>query len=114
MTIYCDSVIVIYLLDFTGSFQARAKARITALQNVGDRIAVSELTRLECRMKPIRLSDKKSLQQFDDFFARSDVELVPLNTAVFERATELRAATISRLSMHCTWRQLSNSAAAAF
>jgi predicted nucleic acid-binding protein len=91
MTIYCDSVIMIYLLDHTGTFQTRARTRIAALVAAGDRMAVSDLSRLECRVRPIRNGDTASLSQFDNFFARSDVILVPLTTAVYDRATVLRA-----------------------
>jgi uncharacterized protein len=91
MIIYWDSVITIYLLDHTGSFQARARARLAVLEKAGDQIAVSDLSRLECRIKPIRTGDAASLAQFDAFFARPDVQRVPLSTAVYDRATLLRA-----------------------
>jgi hypothetical protein len=83
MIIYWDSVITIYLLDHTGSFQARARARLAVLEKAGDQIAVSDLSRLECRIKPIRTGDAASLAQFDAFFARPDVQRVPLSTAVY-------------------------------
>jgi predicted nucleic acid-binding protein len=91
MRIYFDSVIAIYLLDHTGSFQARAAARLTVLESAGDGIAVSVLTRLECRVKPLALGDATKLAGFDAFFTRPDVLKVPLTTAVYERATLLRA-----------------------
>jgi len=102
MIIYWDSVITIYLLDHTGSFQARARARLATLEKAGDRIAVSDLSRLERRIKPIRTGDAASLAQFDAFFARPDVQRVPLSTAVYDRATLLRATYNSKLgdSLH--------------
>lgn len=54
MLIYFDSVTVIYLLDHTGPSQQRAVARLTTLLAAGDRIAVSDLTRLKCRVKPMK------------------------------------------------------------
>jgi predicted nucleic acid-binding protein len=62
-----------------------------ALERAADRIAVSDLSRLECRLKPIRSGDAASLAQFDAFFARPDVYRVALSTAVYDRATILRA-----------------------
>jgi predicted nucleic acid-binding protein len=91
MRIYCDSVILIYLLDTVGPFHVHAEARVTALRAAGDRAVVSDLSRLECRVKPLRSGDATSLAQFDAFFARADVEFVPLPSAVYERATVLRA-----------------------
>ena len=73
MLIYLDSVIVVYLLDNTGSFNTRATTRLAALVAAGDRIAVSDLTRLECRVKPIKDGNPAKLADFDAFFARADV-----------------------------------------
>ena len=65
MLIYCDSVILIYYLDAAGSFNARAVARLSALAAAGDQIAVSDLTRLECRVHPLRRGDLPVLARFD-------------------------------------------------
>lgn len=91
MLIYCDSVILIYFFDHTGPFHGRAVARLSALRTAGDLVADSDLTRLECRMKPIRLGNASALPLFDGFFAQPDVRLVPITTAVFDRATVIRA-----------------------
>lgn len=91
MLIYCDSVILIYFFDHTGPFQVRAAARMSTLRAAGDLVAVSDLTRLECRMKPIRLGNTAALALFDGFFAQPDVRLVPLTSAVYDRATLIRA-----------------------
>ena len=55
MLVYLDSVIVIYAVEGPASFQARATARIAALSAAGDQVAISDLTSLECRIKPIRV-----------------------------------------------------------
>jgi predicted nucleic acid-binding protein len=73
-------------------FQARAAARLAGLSAAGDQVAVSELSRLECRVKPIRLGDAAVLAIYDGFFGRPDVTLVPITAAVFDRATMIRAA----------------------
>ena len=91
MLIYLDSVIVIYLIDHTGTFQLRSAKRLAALVAAGDRIALSDLVRLECKVKPMALGDKVKIAGFEAFFARPDVQFVPMNTAVFDRATGLRA-----------------------
>jgi predicted nucleic acid-binding protein len=91
MLIYCDSVILIYFLDTVGSFNVRAVARMAAMQAAGDLAAFSDLTRLECRVKPLKLGATTALADFDDFFTRPDVRLMPITTAVFDRATLIRA-----------------------
>ncbi len=92
MLIYCDSVILIYFLDSVGSFNVRSMARMAAMQAAGDVPAFSDLTRLECRVKPLKLGAATTLTDFDAFFSHPDVRIVPITTAVFDRATIIRAA----------------------
>lgn len=92
MLIYCDSMILIYLLDSVGPFNVRAAARMAALRAAGDVAVFSDLTRLECRIKPIKLGATTALAGIDAFFIRPDVRHVPITTAVFDRATLIRAA----------------------
>ncbi len=91
MLIYCDSVILIYYLDANDAFHTKATQRLAALRSVGDEIAFSDLSRLECRVKPMQLADAKRLAIFDGFFALPDVRKLAMTTAVFDKATELRA-----------------------
>lgn len=90
MRIYCDSVILIYYFESTSPFKARAAARLTALW-AADILAISDLVRLECRMQPIRLGDAAQLADYDNLFSQPNVERVPITTAVFDRATVIRA-----------------------
>lgn len=91
MLVYCDSMILIYLLDMVGPFNLRAVHRLAALQAAGDTAALSDLTRLECRVKPLKLGALKTLADLDGFFTRPDIRFVPISTAVFDRATVIRA-----------------------
>ena len=88
---YLDSVILIYYLDHVGPFNVRASNWLAALHAAGDRLAVSDLTKLECRVRPIRLCHAAALARFDGFFAQPDVQQVPLTGAVYDRATYIRA-----------------------
>jgi predicted nucleic acid-binding protein len=92
MVVYCDSVILIYFLDTVGPLNVRAVARMAAMHIRGDVAAFSDLTRLECRVKPLKLGATKTLADFDAFFTHPGVRLVPITTAVFDRATVIRAA----------------------
>ena len=91
MLIYCDSVILIYIFDHTGLLQARAAHQMAALRTAGDRIVVSDVIRLECRVGPLRLRNPAKLAVFDNFFAQTNVEKASLTTPVFDRATIIRA-----------------------
>jgi predicted nucleic acid-binding protein len=84
-------MILIYCLDHTGPLQLRAANRLATLRSAGDEVAVSDLTRLECRVAPIRAGDTALLATFDAFFSRDDLRRVPLTTAVYDRATLIRA-----------------------
>lgn len=97
MLVYLDSVICIYAVEGAPSFQARARARLAALRAAADQPAVSDLTWLECRVKPIRLGDAVALAEMEAFLTASDVVRVPLPTAVYERACRIRAAHNYRL-----------------
>ena len=68
MLIYLDSAILIYFMDGIGSFRVRAVNRLAALRTARDHIAVNDLTRLECRVKPIQRGDALRLRIFDGFF----------------------------------------------
>jgi predicted nucleic acid-binding protein len=91
MRIYCDSVILIYFLEGNPAFKARATARLAVLQSIGDILVTSDLVRLECRMHPMRLGDTTTLGDYDLLFGHPGIERVVFATAVFDRATIIRA-----------------------
>jgi predicted nucleic acid-binding protein len=92
MLVYCDSVILMYFFDHTGPFNVRATARLAALAVAEGRLAISDLVRLEYRVKPLKDGDTTKLALFDAFCGRPDVQVVPITKAVFDRATAIRAA----------------------
>jgi predicted nucleic acid-binding protein len=91
MLVYLDTVICIYAVEGAPAFQARARARLTTLRSAGDQPAISDLTWLECRVKPIRLGDTVAQADMEAFLTASDVVRVPLPFAVYERACRIRA-----------------------
>jgi predicted nucleic acid-binding protein len=91
MLLYCDSVILIYFLENTGPLNARAVNWLAGFEAAGDHVAISDLTRLECRVKPLQLKNTVALRLFDQYFQQANVRCVPLTTAVFDRATGIRA-----------------------
>jgi predicted nucleic acid-binding protein len=91
MRVYCDSVVLIYYFEGTPPFNTRATTRLAALWAAGDLLASSDMVRLECRMHPIRFGDTVRLAEYDNLFTQPNVELVPITTAVFDRATVIRA-----------------------
>lgn len=92
MRTYVDSVIFIYYLEGAAPFMARAVTRLDTMWAAGDMAVASDLVRLECRTHPIRLNNASVLAKFDSLFAQANVEHAPITTAVFERATVIRAS----------------------
>jgi predicted nucleic acid-binding protein len=80
-----------YFFDHTGPFNVRAAAHLASFAVAKDRLAISDLVRLEYRVKPLKTGDTVKLTLFDVFCARPDVQVVPITTAVFDRATVIRA-----------------------
>ena len=87
-SVYLDSCIVIYLIEGPSELH-EAVAQVIA--RVAESISVSELTRLECRVGPMRDGDEPLLAQYDRFFALPTIVRVPMAADVFETATRLRA-----------------------
>src|SRR5215475_5377849 len=88
MRYYLDSAPIIYLVEQVRPYATAVRGKLSAQ---GLTIITSELTRLECRVKPIRNGDTALLQDFDDYFTNSIVEIIPLTRDVIDRATEIRA-----------------------
>ena len=90
MLIYLAANVVIYAVENPAIFGPRAQARLRTISQA-DRIAASELTRMECCNYPLRVADFALLRRYDVFFARSDVTLVPISDSIFRRATVIQA-----------------------
>jgi predicted nucleic acid-binding protein len=56
-----------------------------------DFLVVSELSRLECRVKPMRDGNTVLLDEFDRFFTESVSDVVTLSREVIDRATDIRS-----------------------
>ncbi|MCX7924299.1 MAG: PIN domain-containing protein [Fimbriimonadales bacterium] len=85
--VYLDSAPVIYIVEQATPYHAQVNALLT----LDDWIVVSQLTRMECRVLPIRIGDQARLKDFDEFFADFVDEIVPVSEQVIDKATEIRA-----------------------
>jgi predicted nucleic acid-binding protein len=86
--VYLDAAPVIYLVEQVPQYVELVERRVSA-----DSVAqvVSDLTRLECRVKPLREGDIDLLQDYDDYFAEAIEETIALSRIVIDRATDIRA-----------------------
>lgn len=88
MRVYLDSAPIIYLVESIAPYAASLELRLSA---PGTQQVCSDLTRLECRVKPIRDGKPTLLAAFDRYLAEIITEIVPLSHSVIDCATELRA-----------------------
>ncbi len=88
MRLYLDAAPVIYAVEQVAPFFPVVDARLSTSGTV--RVA-SDLTRMECRVKPVREGNADLLKDYDDFFAYAAVEIVALSREVMDQATEIRA-----------------------
>jgi predicted nucleic acid-binding protein len=91
MMIYADANVIIRLLEGLPAVRARIEAHLLPFRGTAGFLATSRLSRLECRVKPLRAGDLALLALYDAFFASSEVVLWEIDAAVVEKATELRA-----------------------
>ena len=89
--VYCDSTILIYFLDSTGPLHDRTKLKLEKLHSISARLVFSDLTRLECRVGPLKRNDQERLARFDAFFSLSTVLKAGLGPEVYDKAAEIRA-----------------------
>lgn len=92
MIAFLDSCIVIYWVEMAMPFHARFIQKLEKLRSdYGDfSFAVSYLSLLECRIKPLREQDIKLIQKYQKFFTAHNLKLVPLTLPVINSATQLR------------------------
>ena len=89
---YLDACVAIYYVERHPVFFPRVEASLFPAEGEAARLVFSDLTRLECRVQPIRTEDKDMLARYDAFFGLPDSERVALDPPVFDLATNLRAS----------------------
>ena len=91
MILFLDTNIVIYVVEGNPAFAPKAVLRLAAAQSAGDSFMVSDLTRMECLVGPLKTNNTAVVASFQAFFARSDVRVVAITGAVCDRAARIRA-----------------------
>jgi len=86
--LYLDTAPVIYTVEQVADFAGMVDARLSVSDLV---LVVSDLTRLECRVKPLRDGDEELLRDFDEFLQDAVAEVVGLSREVIDYATEIRS-----------------------
>jgi predicted nucleic acid-binding protein len=87
--LYLDSVVVIYLIEQPPAFGPTASAAVAGLNPTA--LVGTDLTRMECLIHPRRSNDTVREADFERFFQQKYLPFQPLNFAVLDTATNLRA-----------------------
>ncbi|HVC98539.1 MAG TPA: PIN domain-containing protein [Pirellulales bacterium] len=90
MLVYLDTCIFIYWIEGPTPFDVRVRTHLAKLQAAGHRFAISELSRLECLVKPLGVGDAALLLDYERMFLAPNVSFVPLDAPVYERAANIR------------------------
>jgi predicted nucleic acid-binding protein len=94
VTLFLDANVIIYLLEGASEIRARVIEKLSHYKQSDDatRIAVSRLSWLECRVRPLRDRNRKALTAYESFFSQADLAIVELTAPVVETAAQIRAA----------------------
>jgi predicted nucleic acid-binding protein len=90
---YFDANAVIYYIEQNPTYLSVMVKRMFG--EAGEELVCcvsSDLVRLETRVYPLRHGHTQLLSQFDEFFMANQQHIVPFGRAVFDLATQLRAA----------------------
>lgn len=87
--IYLDACAIIYLVEGAPPLQQAVQAKLVQYQ--ATQLITARLSRLECRVLPLRTKNTGLLSIYDTFFSAARMTIGELTTDVVERATLLRA-----------------------
>lgn len=91
MIVCLDANIVIYFVERNPVWEPKVAARLKSLAAMGDSLAISEASRLECLVGPWQSGDASTLADYQKFFALPGVQMLSVTTPVWERAARIRA-----------------------
>ncbi|WP_068858000.1 type II toxin-antitoxin system VapC family toxin [Perlucidibaca aquatica] len=92
MNVFLDANALIYLFEGDSTLSTSVQQVISrCLQPSHAALMISALTLLECRVRPMRHQQHALLQQYDAFFASTNLRIAELSPAVMQIATVLRA-----------------------
>lgn len=90
MNIYLDSSAIIYGIEGTQELHSAVIARIARAEADGSVFSTSRLSRLECRVLPLRRGQAALLSRYDEFFLRPSLQITDIGSSVIDLATDLR------------------------
>jgi predicted nucleic acid-binding protein len=94
MLAFLDACAIIYWVEMRESQYQQFVDRMHHLRGKYGALnfATSQLSILECRVKPIRERNEQLLKNYQIFFSADDFMLIPMDLAIINDATSLRAS----------------------
>lgn len=89
--VYPDTNVLIYLIENRLGLSPSVRARMYPEYGEFPVLIFSELTRMECRVQPLRTGNEAVLTAYDKLFGNAAYRTVGLARQTFELATQLRA-----------------------
>ncbi|MBK7051994.1 MAG: PIN domain-containing protein [Rhodoferax sp.] len=89
--VYPDTCILIYWLERNEAYADAIVQKLRPAQGLAPILVFTELTRLECRVKPLKTGNRIQLAGYDRVFSTPGYRFEALTREVFDLATELRA-----------------------
>jgi predicted nucleic acid-binding protein len=88
-----DACAIIYQVEAAAPFHARLAALLGTVRAAHPdlRLAVSRLSWIECRAKPLRERQAEILARYDSFLGAADLSVVEITAEIVDVATAVRA-----------------------
>ena len=99
MMICLDANCVIYLVEKNPLWGPKVVTRLAMAKAAGDTVAVCDLARAECLIGPLKIGNAAVLADYQRFFSSAAVRMLPLTEAVYERAAEVRVASLMKIKL---------------
>ena len=95
MIAFLDACAIIYRVEAVEPYLSKLKRTLAQWHRIEQpaTIAVSRLSLIECRVKPLRDKDRTTLGLYRGFFTAPGLRIVELDARVVDRATVIRADT---------------------
>jgi len=91
--VFLDASAIIYLMEGDDSARSAVREALTTLRSRESSpvLGVSALSRLECRVRPLREKDDELLSRYERFFSDPGLIVITIDVNVLDHAAELRA-----------------------
>ena len=89
--VFLDTALVIYLIEQPVGWGPKANACVSGHLANGERVAFSDLVRMECQVGPLKSGDARLLAKYIAFFESPDVQVLSILPTVCDRAARIRA-----------------------